>query len=106
MRKFLTAGLAALTMAGSMAAVTTPAQAQSWRWHNHHNNDVAIGVGAGLAGLAVGAALASPHRYNYDYGYGPGYYDGYYGYSQCVGTRRVWDPYYGGWVIRRYYYSC
>jgi hypothetical protein len=111
MRKLLTTGLAALTLAGTMAAGAAPAQAQSWRWHNHHNNDVAIGVGAGLAGLALGAAIASPHRYYYGDGYydgyyGNGYYDGYYGYGQCVGTRRVWDPYYGAWVVRRYDYAC
>jgi hypothetical protein len=103
MRKILTAGLAALTLAGTMATATTSAQAQDWRWRNHHDrDDIGIGVGAGLAGLALGAALASPHRY-----YGRDYYDGYgYGYGSCVGARRVWDPYYGGWVIRRYYYAC
>ena len=103
MRKLLTAGLAALTLAGSMAAATTPAQAQ--RWRHGDRDDVGIGIGAGLAGLALGAAIASPHRYyGRDY-YGRGYYDGY-GYGECVGTRRVWDPYYGGWTIRRYYYAC
>jgi hypothetical protein len=109
MRKFLTAGAAVLTLAGSMAAITTPAQAQRYHYYNgyrgyHRDNDWGVGVGAGLAGLALGAALASP-RYDYDYGYGPGYYYGP-GYGECVGTRRVWDPYYGGWTVRRYYYAC
>jgi hypothetical protein len=103
MRKLLTAGLAAATLAGSIAAATTPAQAQRYHYRHYDNDDWGVGVGAGLAGLALGAALASPHTY-----YGDGHYDGYYGYGygQCVGTRRVWDPYYGGWTVRRYYYAC
>src|SRR5262245_8317838 len=122
MRKILTAGLAALTLAGATAAVTTPAQAQphgGWRggggWHGgggwrggYHRGGGGWGyVGAGLAGLAVGAALAGPHYYGYPhYGYGYyGPYDGYYA-DDCVAYRRVWDPYYGGYVSRRVYVPC
>ncbi len=118
MRKFLTAALAALTLGGSMAA-TVPAQAQPhWRggwhegWRHHDNDDAAWAIGAGIAGLALGAALADrPHynHYGYGYGYGPyGGYGPYYGYEgyTCVGHRRVWDPYLGGWIWQRYYYPC
>jgi hypothetical protein len=115
MRKIVTAGLAALTLGGAVAATSAPAEAApgfhgggfhggyhggwrggGWGW----------GVGAGLAGLAIGAAIADHPYYGYGYGpyYGPGYYDG--GYGTCVGHRRIWDPYAGGYVIRSFYYAC
>jgi hypothetical protein len=108
MRKILTAAAVALTMAGSLAATTTPVQAQARhgggfrgggggfrgggfrRGRGWRGGGWGWGVGAGLAGFALGSALASP------YYYGPGYYD-YYG---CAS--RVWDPYWGRWVIRYY----
>jgi hypothetical protein len=124
MRKILTAGAAAITCLALLGATAAPADAQTrggfhgggGGWHGggggwHGGRGVGWGVGAGLAGFALGAALAGPHYgYGYGpgyYGYGPGYYydDGYYG-AQCVGTRRVWDPYYGGYVIRRFHYAC
>lgn len=124
MRKYLTSGVAALTAAGALAATATPAAAQphggfhggfhSGGFHHDHG-DWGIGVGAGLAGFALGAALASPYNYGPGYYYGPSYYPGYYygpgayygyGASTCVGSRQVWDPYYGRWVWRRYYYGC
>ena len=124
MRKLLTAGLAALTLGGSMAAVSVPADAaphgggfghaggggfghggggyrgggggywRGGRWYGY-------GVGAGLAGFALGAALADPYYYG-------GYYDGYYGPGPygCVVDRRVWDPYVGHYVIRPVRYAC
>jgi hypothetical protein len=131
MRKVLTAALAALTVGGSIAATATPAAAQHAHWSGHtggghwsgghwggrggyygghyhgDNDDWAWGLGAGLAGFALGAAVSHPYYNDGYYGgyYGPGYGYGY-GYGTCVGTRRVWDPYYGGWVIRRFYYDC
>ena len=118
MRKILTAGAMALTTLGSLGATATTADAAphgGWHgggWHGgggwRGGRGWGWGVGAGLAGFAIGSALARPYYYDGYYGgpyYGPGYYDGYYG-ADCVGTRRVWDPYYGGYVIRRFHYAC
>ena len=126
MRKILTAAAAALTLAGGLVATTAPAQAQTrghggnfhggsfhgggWRGGSYRGGYYRGGSGwgygaAALGGLALGAALASP---GYGYGYGP-YYDGSYGGDyggSCVGTQQVWDPYYGGYTVRRYYYAC
>ena len=136
MRKILTAGAMALTALGALGATAAPADAQGrggfhgggggfhgggggfhgggfhgGGWHGGHG--YGWGVGAGLAGFALGAAIASPYYYGGYYGpgygyYGPGYYDGYYGYDgpACYSTRRVWDPYYGGYVIRHFRYAC
>ncbi len=124
MRKILAAAAAALTLAGGLVATTSPALAQTrgfhgggfhgggWHGGGGHYHGGGWGYGAAaLGGLALGAALASPGYYGYGYGpYYNGYYGGYYGgggyYGQCVGTQRVWDPYYGGYTIRRYYYAC
>ncbi len=116
MRKFVTAGLAALTVAASLGGAG--AQAQNYRRDHHRGNDGAA-VAAGIAGLAVGAAIASGARgdYDADHGYYRGYYrDGYYygpqayagnyyygrGYDgprRCR-TRTVWDPYVDAYIER------
>jgi hypothetical protein len=125
MRKLLMTAAAALTLAGGSAATVTPASAQSWHMHggdrgfrggDFHRGDRDGGedLGFGLLGFALGATLASPH-----YTYGPGYYDngpGYYGpgygygpggyYGTCYARERVWDPYYGRYVIERVRYAC
>jgi hypothetical protein len=112
MRKVLTAGLAALTLGGALVATAVPAQAYPYGgWHGGgwHGGGWGPGaaVAAGVLGLAVGAAIADqPHYY-----YGPGYYapppPAYgYGYGACYARHRVWDPYYGGYVIRGYRYAC
>ena len=114
MRKLITAGLAALTLGGSLAATAGLAAAEphgshggGWHGggfrHRDDDDDWGWGLGAGLAGFALGTALADRPYY---YDYGPGYYydDGYYG--TCVGHRRVWDPYVGHYIIRRFYYAC
>jgi hypothetical protein len=118
MRKILTAAVAALTLAGGMAATTAPVQAQT-RGHGggfHGGGGFrgggfrgggfrgggfrGRGFGAGLAGFALGAALADPYYYGYDYG--PGYGYGYdYGYGGGC-AQRVWDPYWGRWTVRYY----
>jgi hypothetical protein len=95
--------LAAATIAGSVAATTTSAEA---RWGHGGWRGGGFGVGAGIAtGLAVGA-LGAGYAYGgypYGYGYGPGYGayaydDGYYG-GDCVIRRRVhYGPY--GPVVR------
>lgn len=103
MNKILTAAVAALTIAGSVAAVAGPAQAEPYRYSNRHksnnNNDAGIAIAAGIVGLAIGAAVASSNSnkrsssyYNNGYsqqGYAGAYGDSYYGngYQQ---------PYYGG----------
>ena len=106
MRKILTAGAAALTLAGAMVATTCrrPLRSRMADGSTSTTDDWGVGLGAGLAGLALGSALAHPY-YDDDYGYGPRYYHHYYR-DRCVSTRRVWDPYYGGYVIRRFYYDC
>jgi hypothetical protein len=120
MRKILTAGLAALTLGGAVAATAVPADAAPWHgggyhgggWHGggYRGGGAGWAVGAGLLGLAAGVAIADsgPH---YGYGYGPGYYGGGYygrpyGYATCVAPRRVWDPYYGGYVVQHVRYAC
>lgn len=102
MRKILTAAVAALTVAGGVAAVAGPAQADPYRYYNGHknkNNDAGVAIAAGVVGLAIGAALASSNSNKrassyydngyYQQGYGGAYNNGYYqqGYQQ---------PYYGG----------
>jgi hypothetical protein len=113
MRKFLTAAVAALTLAGGVAAVAGPAQADQYRYYGHrksNDNDAGIAIAAGVIGLAIGAALASSSSnkrnssYYYDNGYsqrgdGGGYYgDGYYG----DGYRQ---PYYNGGYNAPYGYG-
>jgi hypothetical protein len=127
MRKLLTAGLAALTIAGGAVATTTPAMAAPHgNFHggsSFHNGGFRGGTGwhggygyrggyrggalvAGVLGFGLGAALAS----SYDgYGYGPDYYAGDYyngGYATCEAPRQVWDPYAHRYVIERVPYAC
>jgi hypothetical protein len=118
MRKIVTAALAALTLGGSVAATAVPAQAyphDGWHggghWHGGggwRGDDAGLAVAAGVLGLAAGAAIASDRPYYYDRPYyGRAYYGGpYYGYGACVSHRRVWDPYYGGYVVRSFRYAC
>jgi hypothetical protein len=116
MRKVLTAGLAALTLGGSVLATSTPAAAYphgGWHGgyhHGWHGGGAGWAVGAGLLGLAAGAAIADSYHPHYYYGgyYAPAYYDDdyAYGYSTCVSHRRVWDPYIGGFVYRTVRYAC
>lgn len=103
MRKILTAAVAALTVAGGVAAVAGPAQADPYRYYNGHknnNNDAGVAIAAGVVGLAIGAALArsssnkrSSSYYDngyYQQGYGGAYNNGYY--QQPYGGQ----SYYGG----------
>src|SRR5579871_5115577 len=117
MRKILTAGLAALTLAGGVAATAVPADAAPYHGGYYHGGGHWRGggagwaIGAGLLGLAAGAAIADSHPYYYGPGYyhGPYYGEGYgygYGYESCVGRHRVWDPYIGSYVIRDFRYAC
>ena len=116
MKKILTAALAALTLGGAAIATATPADARPYGgWHGgyghgwHGGGGAGWAIGAGLAGLVVGAALADRPHYAYGPGYyGPGaYYDGPPpAYGVCYAPRRVWDPYYGGWVVQNVRYPC
>ena len=116
-KKIAMAALAALTIAGSMVATTTDAEARyrggggfrggygggyygggyrggyyggyRGRYYGGYRG---YGVGAGIAtGLAIGALGAG-----YGYGYGPsyGYYDG------CIRQRVVGYTYYGRPIVR------
>lgn len=118
MNKILTGAVTALTLAGSVVAAA-PASARGWYGYRHHDDDAGYAIAGGLVGLALGAALSSHHNYYgggygyapYGYGYGYGYAPygyGYYqpGYAVCIARRPVWDPYYGGYVVRRYRYAC
>jgi hypothetical protein len=104
------AGVAALLAAGTVAASAAPADAYGY-WGGHrgyygHGYGRGGGalLGAGIAGLAVGAILAGSHPH-YGYGYAPRYGYGY-GYGTCAVRRSVWDPYYGGYVVRRVAVPC
>lgn len=114
MRKVLTAGLAALTLAGGVAATAAPAEAAPYGYyHGGYGHGYGRGWGgaalaAGVLGLAAGAAIAGSHPYYYGGPYyaGPYYGPGYYGYGACIGQRRIWDPYVGGYVVRSFRYAC
>ncbi len=103
MNRILTAAVAALTIAGSVAAVAGPAQAEPYRYYNRHkgnNNDAGIAIAAGIVGLAIGAAVASSgsnkrnSSYYYDNGYQQQGYAGAYGNSYYGDGYQ--QPYYGG----------
>jgi hypothetical protein len=134
MKKFLTGAMAAVTLAGSLAA--TSAQAEPYRYRRDNDNDTAAAaIVGGVVGLALGAAIAGSNkdrgRY-YDNGYydnryygrsyyNQGYYDrGYYdrryarpyaygyGYAPrvCTSRERVYDPYIGRRVTVQRRYAC
>jgi hypothetical protein len=121
MRKFLAAGMAALTVAGTVAATAVPTAAEAAPHHRggygydhyrgHRGNDAAsAAIIAGVAGLALGAALSNNHS-SYGYydrgGYGRGYYGDYYSRPRiCTTERWVWDPYIGRRVPIRERYYC
>jgi hypothetical protein len=86
MRKIITGGMAALTLAATVGATATPASAQ-WRhgwggggWHRGGGwgGPAAAGV---IGGLALGAIAAGAAGGGYGYGYG------------CVANQPVYDPY-------------
>jgi hypothetical protein len=62
-----------------------------------------MAIGADTADITV-TALAGSHPH-YGYGYAPRYGYGY-GYGTCAVRRSVWDPYYGGYVVRRVAVPC
>ncbi|WP_223217998.1 hypothetical protein [Rhizobium wenxiniae] len=56
MKKTVSAGLAALSIAGALAATAPAAEARD---RHHHGDDVLIGAAAGLAGGLIGGAIVS-----------------------------------------------
>ncbi|WP_312404069.1 hypothetical protein [Rhizobium sp.] len=56
MKKTVSAGLVALSVAGALAATAPAAEARD---HHHHGDDVLIGAAAGLAGGLIGGAIVS-----------------------------------------------
>jgi hypothetical protein len=82
LNRFVTAGLVALTIAGTTIATTSQAEAR---------NNFGRGLAAGIAGTVVGGALIAGASHNY-YG-GPAY--GYPVYGQPVyGPPVVYQPVY------------
>ena len=64
-RKLLVGGLAAATLAGSLAISTAPADAgwRGHRWHGHHHRHRGAWIAPAIVGgLALGA-LAAPYAY-------------------------------------------
>jgi hypothetical protein len=105
MRKFLTALVAAISLASAAVAVPGTAEAAwggwhggGWGWHGGWGRGWGWG-GAAVAGIAagalVGAAVAAPYYYPPPayYGYAP--YP-YYGYGYGCAWRTVWNGY--AWV--------
>ncbi len=83
-RKIVSAGLVAVTLAASLAATTTPAAAWGYRHHYGWGYHPYYGWGLGglAAGLALGAAAAAAAA------------PVYYGYGGCYITRQpVVDAY-------------
>ncbi len=97
MKKFITASMAALTLAGTGLAAA-PASARDWNGYGyrHHGDDAGYAIAGGIIGLALGAALASHHdhydrdhyRYGYSQPYGYGGYNTYNGYQGYRGYDR------------------
>ena len=97
MKKFGMAALAALTIAGTIAAGTTGAEARYYGRGGYHGgyHRGGYGIGAGIAtGLALGAIGGA---YYGGYGYGPGY--GYYN-NGCIRHRVVGYTAYGRPILR------
>lgn len=124
MRKLISTALAAVTLAGAVAATAAPAQARDWdhgRGGYYHGGDYRGGyygrdntgtaVAAGVVGLALGAALASSGDHGGYYYARPASYGYYYGppryaYRTCESTERVWDPYIGRHVFITHHFAC
>jgi len=86
-KKIAMAAIAICTIAGSIAATTTGAEA---RFRGHGGFYGGRGIGLGVAsGLALGAYGAGY------YGYGPGYYGG-----GCIRNRVVGYTAYGRPIVR------
>ncbi|MDR6189779.1 hypothetical protein QE372_002047 [Agrobacterium pusense] len=76
--RFATAGLVALTIAGTTIATTSQAEAR---------NNFGRGLAAGIAGTIIGGALIAGARHP-GYAYGPAYY------APAYGPPVVYEPVY------------
>lgn len=77
-RKIATGGLAALTIAATLAATATPADAWGRRWGGWHHHRVGAGpiIAGTIGGLALGALAAGAYN---DYG------------ARCVARQRIYN---------------
>lgn len=120
MKTLLTAALCGVTLAAGIGAAET-AQAQpgyyrdyggrgwnnNYRWNDrrYYRNRDDGAIAALAAGALIGSVVAQGGRGYYgDSYYRGGYYDrGYYGrpYRMRCYSQRVWDPYWGGYEVRR-----
>ena len=94
MSKTMIAGVAALSLVGSVFATTEPATAGYWHGGGFHGGGGWHGGGRGgnggagwwgpavVGGLAAGALFAAPY-YGYGYGYG----------NSCTAYLPMYDPY-------------
>ncbi|WP_333898749.1 hypothetical protein [Agrobacterium pusense] len=86
--RFATAGLVALTIAGTTIATTSQAEAR---------NNFGRGLSAGIAGTIIGGALIAGARHP-GYAYGPAYYAPAYGApvyaAPAYGPPVVYEPVY------------
>lgn len=87
MKNFIAATVVGLATIGSLATVSTDADARPF----HRGGGARVGVyfGAGIVGASI---LAAPYAYSRPYYYGPYGYSGYSGYS---GYPYAGYPYYG-----------
>lgn len=81
--RFATAGLVALTIAGTTIATTSQAEAR---------NNFGRGLAAGIAGTIIGGALIAGARHP-GYAYGPAYYAPAYA-TPAYGPPDVYEPVY------------
>jgi hypothetical protein len=93
-KKTIAGGLAALTLATSVVALSSTSASAQWR-RGGWGPGIAAGV---IGGLAVGALAAG--AYGPRYYYGPAAYPYPYPYGGCYyAPQQVWNGY--RWVVRR-----
>ena len=112
LRKTVIGGLAALTLAAGVTALSAPAEA---RWHGRGWGGPGVAAGV-IGGLAVGAFAAQaynrPYYPAYGYGYAPSYGSGYgyapaYSYGHgCFNQRRPAHDRWGNFVGYRFVRVC
>ncbi|MHB8528154.1 MAG: hypothetical protein ACYC8V_01410 [Caulobacteraceae bacterium] len=111
MNRIFSVGLAAATLAGSLAAVAAPAAAQDrddyngGYYQNYDRGDYDRGDGdQGREGWRRGDRDDEHYGYGYNNGYGQYGYGG--GYRTCTSRQTVWSSYYGRYIVRSYRYAC